>query len=256
MTIAASGTGATSSGNMLSVSLSGNSSAVTVPGAITVPADSTSAKFTANFFAVTSAQGVTMMERAGNVLKSFMLQLNAAVLALTINATGVAFCDVPATTSATQPALLTSRGSEPVAINAATLTGAGRTMSGVEFPVTPNPGPDAMLDRELDPSAVGVPAGQLTQSGNSSPNAMTATIMADPSKYASGTAIIAPPAGTTYYLAPATAGGNDSNDGLSPAAPWLTPDHSVNCGDVILAAAGSYPPFLTFGTVTCPKPTT
>ena len=99
-----------------------------------MPADLTSAKFTANFFAVTSAQGVTMMERAGNVLKSFMLQLNAAVLALTINATGVAFCDVPATTSATQPALLTSRGSEPVAINAATLTGAGRTMSGVEFP--------------------------------------------------------------------------------------------------------------------------
>ena len=73
-----------------------------------------------------------------------------------------------------------------------------------------------MLDRELDPSAVGVPGGQLTISGNSSPKRMTATIMADPSKYASGTAIIAPPAGTTYYLAPATAGGNDSNDGLSP----------------------------------------
>ena len=37
----------------------------------------------------------------------------------------------------------------------------------------------------------------------------------------------------TYYLA---AGGNDSNSGLSASQPWLTPNHSVSCGDVILAA--------------------
>jgi hypothetical protein len=43
-----------------------------------------------------------------------------------------------------------------------------------------------------------------------------------------------------YYLAPAGAGGDDLNDGLSESAPWLTPKHSVNCGDIIQAASGSY----------------
>jgi hypothetical protein len=44
---------------------------------------------------------------------------------------------------------------------------------------------------------------------------------------------------TTYYLAPAGAGGSDSNSGLSANTPWLTPNHHVNCGDVILAAPSS-----------------
>ena len=38
---------------------------------------------------------------------------------------------------------------------------------------------------------------------------------------------------TTYYLA---AGGNDANTGLNASQPWLTPNHPVACGDVILAA--------------------
>jgi hypothetical protein len=49
-----------------------------------------------------------------------------------------------------------------------------------------------------------------------------------------------PHPGTTYYLAPAANGGKDSNNGLSPSTPWLTPNHSVNCGDTILAASGTY----------------
>ena len=59
---------------------------------------------------------------------------------------------------------------------------------------------------------------------------------------------------TSYYLAPAAAGGSDSNNGTSPSTPWLTPHHALNCGDVITAAvslsydAGS---FQSFGTVTC-----
>src|SRR5271170_5313418 len=44
---------------------------------------------------------------------------------------------------------------------------------------------------------------------------------------------------TTYFLAPATAGGNDSNNGTSASTPWLTPNHALNCGDVIIRAAGS-----------------
>ena len=45
---------------------------------------------------------------------------------------------------------------------------------------------------------------------------------------------------TTYYMAPASGGGNDASNGISASTPWLTPNHAVNCGDVILAAAGSY----------------
>ena len=58
---------------------------------------------------------------------------------------------------------------------------------------------------------------------------------------------------TTYYLSPT---GNDSNNGLSTNYPWLSPNHSLNCGDVILAAPGQYnnANFYTgkWGTVNCP----
>jgi hypothetical protein len=40
----------------------------------------------------------------------------------------------------------------------------------------------------------------------------------------------------TYYIATT---GNDSNAGTS-GSPWLTPNHAINCGDTILAAAGTY----------------
>lgn len=43
--------------------------------------------------------------------------------------------------------------------------------------------------------------------------------------------------GRTYYISPS---GNDGNSGLSGSSPWLSPNHSVNCGDTILAIAGNY----------------
>jgi hypothetical protein len=65
-------------------------------------------------------------------------------------------------------------------------------------------------------------------------------------------------AGATYYLAPAGLGGNDGHNGSS-TSPWLTPNHSLNCGDVIIAAAStSSAPYSAsnfnagnWGTVTC-----
>jgi hypothetical protein len=41
-----------------------------------------------------------------------------------------------------------------------------------------------------------------------------------------------------YYMAPS--GCSDSNNGTSPATPWCTPNHNVVCGDVIIAAPGTY----------------
>ena len=58
---------------------------------------------------------------------------------------------------------------------------------------------------------------------------------------------------TTYYLSPS---GNDSNNGLSTNYAWASPNHSLNCGDVILASAGNYSNsnFYTgkWGNVNCP----
>lgn len=58
--------------------------------------------------------------------------------------------------------------------------------------------------------------------------------------------------GATYYISPS---GSDSNAGTSSGSPWLSPNHAVNCGDTILAAAGAYAPanFASgkWGTVTC-----
>jgi hypothetical protein len=59
---------------------------------------------------------------------------------------------------------------------------------------------------------------------------------------------------STYYLSPY---GSDSNSGKSTSASWLSPKHSLNCGDVIVATAStqySASNFYTgkWGTVNCP----
>ena len=84
---------------------------------------------------------------------------------------------------------------------------------------------------------------------------ITATSDSDPSKFATASVTILPPGGAAYYLAPAADGGNDANSGLSPVAPWLTPNHTVNCGDVLTAVPGTYSntnfQAYDWGTVTC-----
>lgn len=57
-------------------------------------------------------------------------------------------------------------------------------------------------------------------------------------------------------MAPAGGGGSDANNGLSSGAPFLTPNHALNCGaDKISAAAGTYAGTSfgsgNWGTVTC-----
>jgi hypothetical protein len=287
---------------------------------------------------VATAQAVTITASAGNVLRKFTIQLNAAILALTINATSVAFGDVVINTPATQPVTLTSTGNAAVTVSGATLTGMGFTLSGPIFPTTLNPGQATTLNIEFDPVAVGAATGQLTITSNSSINGttaiglsgtatapqvvavavtpagasinvgatlqfaasvtgssdtavtwtvsgsgcsgatcgtissngiytapvtvpspatvtITATSVSDTSKFASAAVTIVSPVGTKYYLAPAAAGGNDSNSGTTSGAPWLTPNHAVNCGDVIIATpstayvASNF--YGNFGTVTC-----
>jgi hypothetical protein len=157
-------------GGGLTVNLSSSNSAVTVPSTVTVPANATSAGFTATVSSVAAAQAVTMTASAGSVFKSFALQLNAAILALSINATSVAFGDVQVNTPATQPLTLTSTGTVPVTIGAATLTGTEFTLPGAAFPATLSPGQTATLNIEFNPTAAGAATGQLTITSNSSTN--------------------------------------------------------------------------------------
>jgi Glycosyl hydrolases family 16 len=84
-------------------------------------------------------QTVTITARAGGVFKNFTPELNAAILALSINSHSVAFGDVVVNTPATQSVTLTSSGNVPATINGATLTGAGFTFLGTEFQATLNP---------------------------------------------------------------------------------------------------------------------
>ena len=157
----------------LVVDLSSSSSAVSVEKTLTVPADESSAGFTATVYSVTTAQAVTMTASVGSAIQNFILQLNAAILALSINATSVAFGNVAVNTPATQSVTLTSTGTVPVTINSATLTGPGFKMSGAQFPATLNAGQEATVNIEFDPTAVGAVTGEVTITSNSSTDGAT-----------------------------------------------------------------------------------
>lgn len=58
-----------------------------------------------------------------------------------------------------------------------------------------------------------------------------------------------------YFVA--ATGCSDANNGLSSGSPWCSLNHAVNCGDVVIFAAGTYTnQFNNFGTVSnCPSTT-
>jgi hypothetical protein len=64
---------------------------------------------------------------------------------------------------------------------------------------------------------------------------------------------VLPISAATYFISPS---GRDSNNGTSADFSWASPKHSLNCGDVIIAASGTYSAtdFSAgkWGSVTCP----
>jgi len=135
-----------------------------------VPANATSATFTATVSSVAVAQTATLTASAAGVSETFALQLNAAVPTLSINTTSVGFGNVVVNTPATQSLTLTSTGTAAVTVNSAVLTGTGFTFSGPNFPVTLTPGQTVTLGVQFDPTAAGAATGQLTITSNSSTN--------------------------------------------------------------------------------------
>jgi hypothetical protein len=100
----------------------------------------------------------------------FALQLNAAVPTLSINATSIAFGSVVVSSTTTQILTLSSTGTAPVTVSAATVAGAGFSIVGSTLPVTLNPGQSTNLTLQFAPASVGSATGQLTINSNSASN--------------------------------------------------------------------------------------
>lgn len=153
--------------NGLSVNLASSNAAVTVPGNVNVLPGATSAAFSATALAVTSTQSVTLTASLGGVSHQFALQLGASAPALSLSAATLAFGNVGVNSAITQSITLSSTGTTPVTVSAATLAGTGFSASGQSFPVTLNPGQTATVNVKFSPTLAGTATGQLSLASNS-----------------------------------------------------------------------------------------
>ena len=148
------------------VSLTSSNSAVTVPASVTVAAGTSSAAFTATATAVTTAQSVTLTAAEGGSSQTYALQLNAFVPGLTLSATTLTFGTDVLNTATTQSLTVTSSGTAQLILSGATVTGAGFSVSGINAPITLNPGQTATLTIGFDPAVAGVVTGIVTINSN------------------------------------------------------------------------------------------
>jgi hypothetical protein len=157
------------------VNLASNNSAVTVPASVTVAAGATTGSFTSTIAAVSTAQTAILTASAGSVAQTFGIQLGTGVPTLSINATTIAFGNVLVGSPATQSVTLTSTGTAPVTVSAASVSGAGFSVSDASFPLTLNPNQTATLSVEFNPVAtlLGLVNGSLTIASNSSSGSST-----------------------------------------------------------------------------------
>jgi len=162
-------------GSGFAVNLSSSSSAVSVPATVTIVSGATSAPFSATISAVGTAQTATLTASAGSASANFALQLNAAVPAISLGASSLSFGSVNLNTASTLPVTITSSGTVTLTINAATVSGAGFSVSGATFPLTLNPNQAATLQVQFDPAVSGAASGSLTISSNASSGG-TATV--------------------------------------------------------------------------------
>jgi hypothetical protein len=161
----------------LTVNLSSNNASVAVPASVTIPANATSAGFSATVSSFTTAQTVTLSASAGGLTRTFGLQLNTAgTSSLSVNTTSLAFGSVVLDTPATQPVTLTSTGTAAVTVNSATVSGAGFSVTGATFPLTLNPNQSVTLNIQFDPTTAGAVTGQLTVTSTSSNSTATVSV--------------------------------------------------------------------------------
>jgi hypothetical protein len=158
---AATGTGG------LSVSLASSDAAVVLPATVAVPANSTSASFTAKVSPVISPQSATLTASEGGSSSSFAVQLGPNGPFLSLNSTGISFGTTALNMPVTQDLVLTSSGNQPVSVTSAIVAGTGFTEPGATFPLTLNPGQTATLHVQFDPKTLGAATGKLAINSNS-----------------------------------------------------------------------------------------
>ena len=128
--------------------------------------------------AVGAASGQLALTSNSSTGATTNIQLNgtgtaAATAQLTVSTNSLAFGNEPVDSSATLPVTLTSTGTAPLSITAATLSGPGFSDSGATFPMTLNPNQSITLQVKFDPTTAGGATGQLTIASNSSTGAST-----------------------------------------------------------------------------------
>ncbi|MGA3101053.1 MAG: choice-of-anchor D domain-containing protein [Terracidiphilus sp.] len=168
---------ATAASGGLDVALASSDSAVAIPASVTVPAGASSVDFTASVSPVTTVQAATLTASVGGVAETFSVQLNAALAVLGISASSVPFGSVPVNSAVTEPLVLSSTGTIPVTVSAASLSGTGFSISGGGLPVTLAPGQTTTLSVQFDPTAAGAESGQLSLTSNSSGGGSTVIVL-------------------------------------------------------------------------------
>lgn len=148
------------------VAIKSNNPAVVTPGTVTVPGSAGSTGFTVTVAQVTTAQTAVLTAAANGVSESVALNLSPGGPVLNVNATGVAFGSLTLNTVATQSVVLTSAGTQPVTVNAITVTGLGFSLANLAVPLTLNPGQSATLNLSFDPVILGLASGQVTITSN------------------------------------------------------------------------------------------
>lgn len=86
---------------------------------------------------------------------------------LTLSAGSLSFSNVTVNTSTTQMLTLTSTGTSPVTLSAATISGAGFSLVGWNWPTTLNPNQTLTLQVQFNPTAIGAASGALIVNSNS-----------------------------------------------------------------------------------------
>jgi hypothetical protein len=150
--------------NGLTVSLSSNNSAVTLPNHIWVGPKVTTLSFTVNVAAVTTAQTafLTAFYNYAGVKSPQTVSLNLYPLAgsvLSVTPSSLSFGSVTLNTASTLSVTLRNTGNSPVS-GTAGVTGAGFSMSPLQG--TLSPGQSGPVVVQFDPSSVGAATGSLT----------------------------------------------------------------------------------------------
>jgi hypothetical protein len=152
----------------MTVSLSSNNSAITVPSSVTIPANASGIGFTATVAAVTATQTAVLTASDDGVSEAVALDLNAALRVLSASTSTVGFGYVGVNSTATESVVLTSAGTESVTIQSISVSGAGFSVPAASAPVALNPEQAIVLNVQFDPKSAGAISGQLTISSNDS----------------------------------------------------------------------------------------